>query len=92
MKQKIALFIDPSDAGRTNARPMGEWAEQYPDDYIRITEFVEIEFPDRKKAGEAHITALRNKRESVKDEMVEKLAKLDDLIKTVTAIPDLRDV
>ena len=47
---------------------------------------------DRMAVPADHITALRNKRESVKDEMVEKLAKLDDLIKTVTAIPDLRDV
>lgn len=92
MIQKMALFIDPSDAARSNPRPMGEWAEQYPDEYIRITEFVEVEFPERKKAGEAHVKALRNKREAVKDEMVEKLAKLEDLIKTVTALPDLRDV
>jgi hypothetical protein len=92
MKQKIALFIDPSDAARSNPRPMGVWADSYPDEYIRITEFVEVEFPERKKAGEAHVAALRAKREAVKDEMVEKLAKLEDLIKTVSALPDLRDV
>ena len=92
MKQKIALFIDPSDAARSNPRPMGEWAEQYPEDYIRITEFVDVEFPDRKEAGEAHVKALNSKREAVKDEFVDKLAKLDDLIKTVDALPDLRDV
>jgi hypothetical protein len=92
MKQKLALYIDPSDATRVAPRPIGEWAENHPDSYVRVSEFVEVDFPDKPDAGEKHVETLRAKRDELRAEMEEKLEKMEELIRTVAALPAPTDV
>lgn len=87
MKQKLALYVDPSDATRVAPRPIGEWAESHPDSYIRVSEFVEVDFPDKPDAAERHVESLIAKRDELKAEFEEKLEKMDELIRTVSALP-----
>lgn len=87
MKQKLALYVDPSDAKWDAPRPIGEWAEDHPDSYVRVSEFVEIEFPEKADAREKHVESLIEKRKGLETEMAEKLAKMDELIKILAALP-----
>lgn len=92
MKQKLALYVDPSDATHVAPRPIGEWAENHPDSYIRVSEFVEIDFPEKADAREKHVESLIEKRKELEEEMAEKLAKMDELIKILAALPAPTDV
>lgn len=87
MKQKLALYVDPSDAKWDAPRPISDWAENHPDTYVRVSEFVEIEFPKKEDAAEKHVETLRAKRVELQDEVEKKLASLDELIRTVSALP-----
>ncbi len=86
MKHKIAMYIEPTATNLENARPLGEWAENYPESYIRVTEFVDVEFPMLRDHTEQQIKALRMKQDELEAETKQKLEQIEGLISTLLSI------
>lgn len=93
MKQRLALYISAGEKlheGGSNARPIGPWAEDHPD-YVRVTDFMEIDFPDRAPSEYVpdQVKALRAKADEIRVESTKKLQTIEDMISSLAAIEHL---
>ena len=93
MSEKLALFIMPTSTSLADARPITDWAESFPEAYIRVSEYVEVEFPmlNRQTYVEQQVGHLKDVKEKIRAEMQEKLNAVDELIKELSALPHLKE-
>ena len=86
MKQRLALYIEPNAVDCENARALTEWAEMCPDSYVRVSEFIEVEFPEKPGYAEEQLRIVKQRRDELIAEHEQKIGKLDDLISHLAAL------
>ena len=84
MKQRLALFENITYGGIT---PTESWAERR-NDYTRLTEYVEVDFPEPEKGTviAAKVEKLQAVKEEMKEKFLEGMGNIDTKIQELLAI------
>ena len=93
MKKRMALYISAGEKlseGGNNARAIEEWAEEH-DDYVRVTDYVETDYPERAASEYVpdQVKALRAKADERRVESTKKLQTIEDMIGSLEALEHL---